>query len=341
MPPVGATRYHAPVPLRVSEHSIRELKDRLLARDAPITPGVLRELELDPRQGARALHAALIKRRDASRAERRRLAHMLHAERELWRGGARRVAGIDEAGMSPLAGPVVAAAVVLPAEIPSDQVIEGVDDSKRIDAARRDELASKIRERAAGVGIGLAGVEDIERHNIYWAGLLAMRRAVEALPEAPDHLLVDARTIPDLPMPQQARPRGDAHHYSIAAASIIAKTHRDRLMLELDERYPGYGFAQHKGYPTAAHQRAIRELGPCSVHRTAFPHFRELLGTCSPAFTALARELEEADDGDALEVVAARIAEARASLTEPEFRKLRTLLARRRNRRRGRPKPVC
>jgi len=132
--------------------------------------------------------------------------------------------------------------------------------------------------------VGTAEVEEIDRLNIYHAGLLAMRRAVEALPLVPDHLLVDARRIPDLPMPQSPVIRGDRTHFSIAAASILAKTDRDRRMEALDALYPAYGFARHKGYPTPARQEAVRRLGPCPAHRRSFALIRKVLGEDLPLF---------------------------------------------------------
>lgn len=175
--------------------------------------------------------------------------------------------------MGPLAGPVVAAAVVLP----SDVCIDGVSDSKALPRHRREALEAQIRECALGVGIGMVEVEEIDEINIYQAGLLAMRRAVAALPIVPQHLLVDSRRIPDLDIQQTCVDDGDETVYSIAAASIVAKVYRDRLMCELDERYPGYGFASHAGYATAAHLDALRRLGPSPIHRRSFAPVRALL----------------------------------------------------------------
>jgi len=206
--------------------------------------------------------------------ERRRLGRMLRLERALWRSGLTEVAGVDEAGVGPLAGPVVAAAVVFEpgTEIP------GVDDSKRLSPRRREALAEIIRARAAGVGVGIGSIEDIARLNIYHAALQAMKRAVEALPRPPQRLLVDARTIPGLAMPQDPYVKGDGLSFSIAAASIVAKTYRDRLMTELDRAYPGYGFAAHKGYDTPAHRAALARLGPCPEHRMSYRTVRDLCG---------------------------------------------------------------
>jgi ribonuclease HII len=197
----------------------------------------------------------------------------LFTERALWGMGIAHVAGVDEVGMGPLAGPVVAAAVVLP----SDVCVDGVCDSKTIPRAKRETLEAQIRGVALAVALGVVEVEEIDEINIYQAGLLAMRRAVGSLPVAPQHLLVDSRRIPECEIQQTCVDDGDETVYSIAAASIVAKVFRDRLMCELDGRYPGYGFAAHAGYATAAHLTALRSLGPCPVHRRSFAPVRALL----------------------------------------------------------------
>lgn len=197
----------------------------------------------------------------------------LFTERALWGAGFALVAGVDEVGMGPLAGPVVAAAVVLPADVS----VDGVKDSKTVPKAKREALAALIEATALGIGIGMVDVDEIDEINIYQAGLLAMRRAVEALPVVPNHLLIDSRRIPECQIQQTCVDDGDATVYSIAAASIVAKVHRDRLMRVLDERYPGYGFAAHAGYATAAHLQALKSLGPSPVHRKSFAPVRALL----------------------------------------------------------------
>jgi ribonuclease HII len=161
---------------------------------------------------------------------------------------------------------VVAAAVIFEpgCEIP------GVDDSKKLSAARRGALAASIRERAAGWAIGCVEPQEIDRINVFHAGLLAMRHAVLGLQPGPDHLLVDGRTIPDLTTPQERWIAGDAKCFAIAAASILAKVFRDERMARYDEEFPGYGFSEHKGYPTPAHRDAIRRLGPSPIHRRSF-----------------------------------------------------------------------
>jgi ribonuclease HII len=199
-------------------------------------------------------------------ADRARLTRLLSRERALWRRGTHRVAGVDEAGLGPLAGPVVAAAVIMP----PGRGIRGVDDSKKLTAKQRTTLEAEIRAQAVAVGIGLAEVDEIERINIYQAGLLAMRRALDNLAVPPEMVLLDARRLPDLPWPQEALIRGDAQIHCVACASIVAKVFRDRLMEEYDRLYPEYGFARHKGYATAAHREAVAYRGPCPIHRRGF-----------------------------------------------------------------------
>jgi len=192
-------------------------------------------------------------------------------ERSLWRSGLTRVAGVDEVGVGPLAGPVLAAAVIMPA----DSGLRGVDDSKRLTRELREELAVQIHACALGVGIGIVDVEDIDRLNIYRAAIEAMRRAVLALPAAPEHVLVDARQIPGIAVPQTPLIDGDARSYCIAAASIVAKVERDRLMRALAEHYPQYGFGENMGYGTPRHLAALERHGPCPIHRRSFAPVRE------------------------------------------------------------------
>lgn len=199
---------------------------------------------------------------------------MLAFEQQLWASGVVHVAGVDEAGMSPLAGPVCAGAVILR---PGSRVAD-VDDSKKLDEKERDRLALEIKASAAAWAVGWASVEEIDTLNIYWAGLLAMRRAVEGLALSPQHLLVDARLLRDVDIPQTRIVKGDARSLSIAAASILAKTSRDARMKALDAEFPGYGFARHKGYPVKAHVAALERLGACPIHRRSFAPVRVALG---------------------------------------------------------------
>jgi len=237
---------------------------------------LLAALRGDARSGARALAGALERRACAEREEARRLGALFALRARLLAAGARQVAGVDEVGMGPLAGPVVAAAVVLPVTVN----LPGLDDSKRLSPSARERIAALIHEQARGVGLGIVEPEDIDRRGIYRAGLEAMRRAVLALGLAPDHVLVDARTIPGLACAQTPIVGGDALDGSIAAASIVAKVARDAIMRRLDERHPGWGLAQHMGYPTPQHLAALLRLGPSPIHRRSFaPVARVLSGS--------------------------------------------------------------
>jgi ribonuclease HII len=207
--------------------------------------------------------------------------------------------------------------------------IAGVDDSKRLDAATRARLALEIRAKASGLGVGTASVEEIDQVNIYHAGLLAMRRAIEALPRPPQHVLVDARVVPGVEVPQNTFNKGDGINFSIAAASIIAKTERDRMMEALDLEHPGYGFAAHKGYGTPEHREALLRLGPSVVHRMSFPVIHELQGEYSPLFYVIKRQLEAARSRAALDEVEKALHAQAEALAERESRKLRLLILRR------------
>ncbi|MCZ6780232.1 MAG: ribonuclease HII [Nitrospirae bacterium] len=187
-------------------------------------------------------------------------------ETEARKCGYRLIAGVDEAGRGPLAGPVVAAAVILPSrcELPS------LNDSKQVAEAVRERLYRDIRERAVGVGIGVASAREIDAMNIQEATRLAMSRAVHALAPPPDFVLIDALTLPLAAPPQRSIIKGDSLSVSIAAASIVAKVTRDHLMLKYHQRYPQYNFRVHKGYPTSEHLRLLAAHGPCEVHRRSF-----------------------------------------------------------------------
>ena len=191
----------------------------------------------------------------------------LPIERELRKTAGPLIAGVDEVGRGPLAGPVVACAVVMPPDV---RAIAGVDDSKRLSGAERQRLAVKIRQRAVSVGVGAASVREIDRVNIYHATVIAMRRALARLTVAPHHVLIDGKPIRTLAVQHTAIVGGDDACYTIACASIIAKVTRDRLMRRLDALYPAYGFAQHVGYITPGHSAVVRRIGPSAVHRLSF-----------------------------------------------------------------------
>lgn len=309
----------------VDELSIDEIRERYLDNGELVSAQALTRLQRDSRQGVRRLYTALKKRFERERDERLRLEAMRHFEQLLWKTGVRDIAGVDEAGVGPLAGPVVAAAVMFPPET----AIAGVDDSKRLDPSTRTSLAKAIRTKASGVGVGTASVEEIDSLNIYHASLLAMRRAVEALPRCPQHVLVDARTVPGVEVPQNMFNKGDGINFSIAAASIIAKTERDRMMEALDENYPGYGFATHKGYGTPEHREALQRLGPSAVHRMSFPVMHELRGEYSALFYSLKARLETARTRTALGEFEGEFRAQVEGLALQECKKLRLLVARR------------
>jgi ribonuclease HII len=313
------------MPSGLSKLSIDEIRERYTRASEPISAQTLSKLKRDPRQGVQDIYTTLKKRYERVSAERTRLDAMLNFERVLWGAGIERIAGVDEVGMGPLAGPVIAAAVVFPPHTD----LHGVDDSKKLDAQQRVDAERRIREVASGIGIGHVDVAEIDAVNIYHAGLLAMRRAVEALPMRPQHVLVDARSIPGVDMPQNRFNKGDGLDFSIAAASIVAKVHRDGLMDELAGEHPGYGFERHKGYCTPEHQDAIRRLGPCAIHRTSFAFLRELRGEYSAVFYDLKGRLDAAAAAAELQSVEQEIEACRGALSDVEQRKLRLVLSRR------------
>lgn len=187
-------------------------------------------------------------------------------ENRIYEEGFSRICGVDEAGRGPLAGPVFAAAVILPRGL----VIDGLNDSKKLSGMRRETLFDEIREKALAYGIASASVEEIERLNILGATFLAMNRAIEALTLPPELALIDGNRSAGIRIPARCVVKGDSSCADIAAASILAKVSRDRLMLELAQKYPGYHFEQHKGYGTKQHYEALRELGPSPIHRPSF-----------------------------------------------------------------------
>jgi ribonuclease HII len=199
------------------------------------------------------------------------------------------VAGVDEAGRGPLAGPVVAAAVILD----PDRPIRGLADSKVLTPAKRDKLYDQIRAKALCCAVGEASVEEIDEINILQATMLAMRRAVEGLRLTPARVLVDGNRLPVLRVPSEAIVKGDALVKSISAASILAKVHRDRLCLQLDALHPGYGFAGHKGYATAEHLAALRAQGACIAHRRSFAPVRVALGMSLDGATEITALVDE------------------------------------------------
>ncbi len=205
-------------------------------------------------------------------ASRRQRTAPANYERQLWAAGVRFVAGVDEAGRGAWAGPVVAAAVIMPPE----PRIPGVVDSKALTPKQREELYEQITSVAVAWAVASAEPEEIEALNILGATRKAMCEAVARLSPTPERVLIDGNDVPELALEHTAIPDGDSRCYSIAAASIIAKVWRDRLMIELDAKYPGYDFARHKGYGTKAHQQALAQNGPCPIHRMCFEPVKRL-----------------------------------------------------------------
>lgn len=253
-------------------HTIAELRGLLeAARTDAEKQRLCAAIDADDRAGARALARAARRRLALAARDRDRVSELFALRSRLHSQGLRFVAGVDEVGVGPLAGPVVAAAVVLADEVD----LPGLDDSKKLTPKKRELLDAAIRAQALGVGIGEVSSDEIDRLNVHHASLEAMRRAVDALDVScpPDHLLVDARVIPNVRLPaarQTPIVHGDALDGSIAAASIVAKVHRDAIMRRLETSHPGYGFARHMGYGTAEHLDALRRLGVTPEHRRSF-----------------------------------------------------------------------
>jgi len=288
----------------------------------PVRQALLRDRRATVRSLAEAPVAG--RRRPARSAP----ADLLVHERRLWEGGLTRVAGVDEAGRGPLAGAVFGAAVVLPAGCR----LPGVRDSKQLTGAEREALEPEIRKAAVAVGLASVDVDLIDRINILQASLKAMRMAVADLGVEPEHVLVDGRFTAGSPYPETAIVGGDGRSLSVAAASVIAKVSRDRYMIEMDRRYPGYGFAQHKGYGTPQHLAALRKLGPCPIHRRSFAGVEEARKECSPAYRHMIRAISLASRPDELRAVGQAIRDQANSVTDGELERLRRFYCRRRDR---------
>ncbi len=246
----------------------------LLAKAPTVERRLFALLEKDRRAGVRRLAVRERTRQRLREAEEAREARMRELESRLWDSGLTRVAGVDEVGRGCLAGPVVAAAVVLK----PGTVFPGIDDSKKLKPELRLQFRDDIAVRAARIGIGVVEAADIDRLNILEASMKAMRQALARLGSpGPEHVLVDGACTPGSPYVETAIVGGDARSASIAAASIVAKVHRDEIMVSLDRRYPGYGFASNKGYGSGAHLAAIEKCGPCPLHRRSFGPLADLL----------------------------------------------------------------
>lgn len=247
------------------EMTIKEVKEFLLTCEN-LSEEAQALFAADMRSGVQAAFKQWHRRMEKTRQLYQRWLDMSKHEQELWKKGYAYIAGVDEVGRGPLAGPVVTAAVILP----QDFYLPGLNDSKKVPAARREEMYEQIMKQAVAVSIALSDAALIDEINIFQATLRAMQIAVQNLSVAPDITLNDAVTIPKVSVEQRPIIGGDGKSISIAAASIIAKVERDRMMKEYDVQYPGYGFASNMGYGTAEHLAALRALGPCQIHRRSF-----------------------------------------------------------------------
>ena len=244
--------------------TIKEIKERLATIDDLDHP-LFEELILDGRAGVQAAISKRKRELQKQVDEDLRLEKMLAYEKELYTQGIQLIAGVDEVGRGPLAGPVVAAAVILPKACK----IPGLNDSKKIPKSKHKEIYEAVLQNAVAIGIGIKDNQVIDQVNIYEATKLAMMEAIGQLEPQPQHLLIDAMKL-DLPIPQTSIIKGDANSLSIAAASIVAKVTRDQMMEEFDREYPGYDFAQNAGYGTANHLAGLHKLGVTPIHRRSF-----------------------------------------------------------------------
>lgn len=250
----------------ISNLSVKEIKEKLESIDESSLGLYIQALERDLRTSCHNIAKSLKRKMQLQQNERDRLKKIVIYEQNAWEDGFCFVAGLDEAGRGPLIGPVVAAAVILK----PDMDITGIDDSKKLSAVQRERLYEVIVKEAVSYGIGVADHHEIDEINILNATKLAMKRALDAMEIKPDYLLIDALRLPQVELPQKDIIKGDSKSVSIAAASILAKVSRDRMMLELSKKYPQYGFESNKGYGTDVHYNAIREYGLLPEHRRSF-----------------------------------------------------------------------
>ncbi len=251
--------------------SVKEIKALL---EEPFVFDVLLWAEEDHRSSVRKLADAYVMRQKRKLKERQRVEAMFAYEESFYQEGKYHVAGVDEVGRGPIAGPVTVAAVILPPQL----IIEGLNDSKKLSPAKRDALYDEIMAKAVAVKVVSYGPEVIDRINIYEATRKAMYEAINTLPVKAEAVLVDAMPLPDLDVPVESLVKGDSKSASIAAASIVAKVTRDRYMESLDAEYPGYGFGIHKGYYTDLHREAIEDMGITPLHRHSFEPVKSIVG---------------------------------------------------------------
>ncbi|HET7577861.1 MAG TPA: ribonuclease HII [Bacillales bacterium] len=256
--------------------TIQQIRERLFGTET-LSAVELKALREDKRKGVQQLLLQWQKQQDKLAEQKKKYQEMSTYENELRQQGCKWIAGVDEAGRGPLAGPVVADAVILKPDSP----ILGLNDSKRLTEKIRERLYEEIHEKAEAVGVGIVSAEEIDELNIYQAAKRAMIKAVQSLRKVPDYVLADAMELP-IPIPQTSIIKGDARSVSIAAGSIVAKVTRDRMMREMHEKYPQYGFASHFGYGTAEHLRSLEQHGACPEHRRSFTPVRSGIEELKP-----------------------------------------------------------
>lgn len=258
--------------MKIAEATISEVKE-LLASYRELPSSLYQELQQDQRKGVQSILKRWVKEREQEQHEHERIYKMWEIEREEWQQGFQTIGGIDEAGRGPWAGPVVAACVV----VDHPFYIAGLNDSKQVTAEHREAIRQEIEKEAVAIGIGIVDHQLIDQINILQATYEAMRRAYAQVQDQVELCLVDALKIPGMKVPQVSLVKGDARSQSIAAASIIAKTTRDHLMVQYAEAFPQYGFERHKGYGTKEHWEAIQQYGPSPIHRLSFQPLRDWL----------------------------------------------------------------
>lgn len=257
----------------IKKMSLKKLQVLINERGPEVYDEVIQALGSDPRGGAQKLVRFCQTKLDEYHRDREKLKRMYGYERQVWAMGYRHVAGLDEVGRGPLAGPVVAAAVILPGEL----ILPGLEEIKRLSAKRRQELYELIQEQAVSIGIGMVHPEGIDEASVMMATYKAMVKAVQDLAVPADYLLIDTLHLPNVAQPQAPIVGGDTQSCSIAAASIVAKAKRDEYMVQMDQEYPQYGFANHKGYGTQEHREALERYGPCPIHRRNYGTAREVV----------------------------------------------------------------
>ncbi|SJZ63668.1 ribonuclease HII [Selenihalanaerobacter shriftii] len=306
--------------MELEELSIKEIKSELKEMELEaVSEELIMELESDSRKGVQKLAKQYRRKKQRASEERIRFHKMQEIENSCYAKGYKLIGGIDEAGRGPLAGPVAASVVILPKKI----YIPGLNDSKQLSESKREELFDIIKEEAIDYGVGIIDSNRIDEINILNANYEAMKQAIAKLEKTPDYLLVDGEEIPNLDIDQKKIIDGDARSISIAAASILAKVTRDRMLVEYDQEYPEYGFAGHKGYGTAEHIAALNEHGPCKIHRYTFSKVRE--AALGEDYYLFKEGLEKAKSIEEIEVIANTIKECEKILSQIELDELRNI----------------